>query len=61
MNLEDAQKLCPIIAEVDDGCSVCVQEFINELNRMFPNLIWTREESLTEWPSTVTVREALCP
>lgn len=44
MKLKDAQKLCPAIAEINDHA--CVEDFLQELNKIFPKFTWWRDDSL---------------
>ena len=58
MTLEDAKKLCPIIAQIDGGCITCVSAFISELNEAFPDFVWEAVDWYTE-KERVTVRKAV--
>lgn len=58
MTLEDAQKLCPIIAMIDGGCGNCIDGVIADLHRAFPQFEWSfDDESAKPMRETVTVRE----
>lgn len=62
MTLEEATALGAIIQTADGGCSVCVGNLVDALNRAFPEYVWAARENgppgedfdwLTVWPQTI--------
>ena len=45
MTLEEAKIVGSIIACADGGCSVCVQELVDQCNESFPAFIWTMNDN----------------
>lgn len=41
MTLEEAKKLAVIALTVDNGCIVCINNFVEELNEAFSEFTWT--------------------
>ncbi|MFY0633633.1 MAG: hypothetical protein JXQ91_07470 [Vannielia sp.] len=60
MTLDDARKMCPIMATVDSGCSVCVEGIVDEMNEAFPSFRWTIDDLYSD-PPQISVVYALEP
>jgi hypothetical protein len=49
MTLDEAKALARIIGTADHGCSACVGNLVEKMNKAFPAFTWRQGDAVTEY------------
>lgn len=56
MTLEEAKKVAAVCGRCDSGCSVCVRDLCELLQKEFPEFVWTFNEERADRFDSIKVK-----